>query len=189
MNISKGILIGIVAGVLTSGALALSYDSSQADAMPGMSMGSSSSSGGMSPGSSSSSSSSMDGMMGGGPSRHGVFYGPGTIHQQCHMGGDMPPRYCEPYYKAMSSVVGVKVSNVDPVDEKTLRVTLKELSVANSGVNQKISISAGAGDLVGTAVIGSGWSGTTTVDIPLKGMGHIYNHGSMHVHIFPVTNG
>lgn len=184
MNISKGILIGIVAGVLTSGALALSYDFSQADAMSGMG---GSSSGGVSHDSSSGSSSG--GMMGGGPSKHGVFYGPGTIHQQCHKSGDMPPQYCEPYYKAMSSVVGVKVSNVDPVDEKTLRVTLKELSVANQGVNQKISVSAGAGDLVGTAVIGSGWSGTTTVDIPLKGMGHIYNHGSMHVHIFPVTNG
>jgi len=27
------------------------------------------------------------------------------------------------------------------------------------------------------------------VDVPLNGMGHIYNHKSMHVHIFPVTNG
>ena len=179
MNISKGILIGIVAGVLTSGLFAMSYDFSQADAMAGMDMSGSSgnSGGGM----------SMDG--GGGPSKHGVFYAPGTVHQQCHMGGDMLPHYCEPYYKTMSSVVGVKVSNVDPVDEKTLRVTLKELSVSNQGVNQKISVSAGAGDLVGTTVISSGWSGTTTVDIPLKGMGHIYNHESMHVHIFPVTSG
>jgi len=45
------------------------------------------------------------------------------------------------------------------------------------------------GDLVGSAVVDGGWSGTTTVDVPLNGMGHIYNHKSMHVHIFPVTNG
>ncbi|MGY5149865.1 MAG: hypothetical protein ACW9W3_07355 [Candidatus Nitrosopumilus sp. bin_68KS] len=187
MNISKGIIIGIVAGVLTSGALVLSNDFSQVDAMSGMSgMGGSSSSGGMSMGSDSSSGGMM---MGGGPSKHGIWYGPGTVHQQCHKDGGMPPHYCEPYYKAMSSVVGVKVSNVDPVNEKTLKVTLKELSVAKSGVNQKISLSAGAGDLVGTAVVDGGWSGSTTVDVPLKGMGHIYNHGSMHVHIFPVTNG
>jgi len=180
MNISKGILIGIVVGVLTSGALTLSYDFSQADAMSGM-------------GDSSSSSGSMGGDSGmgsgGHPSKHGIFYGPGTTHQICKQSGDMPPHYCEPYYKAMSSVVGVKISNVDPVNEKTLRVTLRELSIETPGVNQKISISAGAGDLVGTAVINGGWSGTTTVDIPLRGMGHIYNHGSMHVHIFSVTNG
>lgn len=183
MNLSKGLLIGIIAGVLVSGALTLSYDLSQADAMSGMSgMGGSDSSGGMSMG-------SDGGMMGGGPSKHGVFYGPGTTHQQCHKGGDMPPHYCEPYYKVMSSVVGVKVSNVDPVDEKTLRVTLRELGVASTGINQKISISAGAGSLVGTAVIDGGWSGVTTVDVPLKGMGHIYTHKSMHVHIFPITNG
>ncbi|KER05853.1 hypothetical protein AAA799E16_01419 [Marine Group I thaumarchaeote SCGC AAA799-E16] len=184
MNIGRGLLIGILTGVLTSGAFALSYDFSQADAMAGMG-GSSGSGGGMSHGSDSS-----GGMMGGGgPSRHGVFYGPGTVHQQCHKGGDMPPHYCEPYYKAMSSVVGVKVTNVDPVNEKTLRVTLKEISVAKPGVNQKISLSAGAGDLVGTAVVNGGWSGSTVVDVPLNGMGHIYNHGSMHVHIFPVTSG
>ena len=182
MNISKGILIGIIAGVLTSGALTLSYDFSQADAMSGM--GDSGSSSGSMGGDS-----GMSGGMGGGPSKHGVFYGPGTVHQQCSMDGDMPPRYCEPYYKAMSSVVGVKISNVDPVDEKTLKVTLRELSVTSPGINQKISVSAGACDLVGTAVVNGGWSGTTTVDIPLKGMGHIYNHGSIHVHIFPVTNG
>jgi len=58
-----------------------------------------------------------------------------------------------------------------------------------AGVNQKISLSAGAGDLAGTAVVNGGWSGTTVVDVPLLGMGHIYNHESIHVHIFPVTHG
>jgi len=136
----------------------------------GMSHGDGGSSGGM--------------MMGGGPSRHGVFYGPGTVHQQCHMGGDMPPHYCEPYYKAMSSVVGVKISNVEPVNEKTLRVTLNDVNVGGNAINQRISVSAGTGDLVGTGLVEGGWSGTTTVDIPLKGMGHIYNHESMNIHIF-----
>ncbi|MBT3761638.1 MAG: hypothetical protein HOF89_03505, partial [Candidatus Nitrosopelagicus sp.] len=132
MNISKGILIGIVAGILTSGALVLSSDFSQVDAMSGMG-GSDSSSGGMD--------GNSGGMKGDGhPSKHGVFYAPGTTHQICKNSGDMPPHYCEPYYKAMSSVVGVKISNVDPVNEKTLRVTLKELSVAKPGVNQKISL-------------------------------------------------
>jgi len=183
MKISRGLLIGIIAGVLTSGTLAISYDFSQAQAQMGGMMGG----GGMGHGGDSSSSGS-GGMMGGGPSRHGVWYGPGTVHQQCHMGGDMPPRYCEPYYKVMSSVVGVRVSNVDPVNERTLRVTLKEISIDTPGIGQNISVSAGAGDLVGTAVVNGGWSGITTVDIPMTGMGHIYNHGSMHVHIFPITS-
>ena len=179
MSISRGILIGIIVGVLTSGALALSYDFSEVDAMSGMD---SSSSSGDSKGGDS-------GGMKGSPSKHGVFYAPGTTHQICKNSGAMPPHYCEPYYKAMSSVVGVKISYVEPVNEKTLRVTLRTLSDITPSVNQKISLSAGAGDLAGTAVVDGGWSGKTTVDVPLLGMGHIYNHESMHVHIFPVTSG
>ena len=183
MNINRGLLIGIVAGVIASSALVFTSDFSPVDAqMGGMGGGSG---GGMSHGGDSSSGGMMGG--GGGPSRHGVFYGPGTIHQQCHMSGDMPPHYCEPYYKVISSVVGVKISNVEPVNEKTLRITLKEVNVGGNGVNQKISVSTGAGDLSGTGIVEGGWSGSTTVDVPLKGMGHIYKHKNMHVHIFPVT--
>jgi hypothetical protein len=63
-------------------------------------------------------------------------------------------------------------------------VTLREIGI---GVNENISVSIGAGDLVGTGIVNGGWSVTTTVDVPVKGMGHIYSHKSMHVHIFPVT--
>lgn len=184
MNINRGLLIGIVAGVIVSSALVFTSDFSAVDAQMGGGSGGGMSHGGDS-GSSSSGGMSMGG--GGGPSRHGVFYGPGTVHQQCNMGGDMPPLYCEPYYKAMSSVVGVRVTNVDPVNEKTLRVTLKELNAESNGVNQKISVTAGSGDLVGAGIIDEGWTGSTTIDVPLKGMGQIYTHESMHVHIFPVT--
>ena len=105
MNINRGLLIGIIAGVIASSAIIFTSDFSPAVAQMG-GMG-----GGMSHGGGSDSGSSSGGMMGsGGPSRHGVFYGPGTVHQICHMKGDMPPHFCEPYYKAMSSVVGVKMS-------------------------------------------------------------------------------
>ena len=186
MNINKGLLIGIVAGVIVSSVLVYSTEFTPVDAQMGDMMGGGSSGGGMSHGGDSSSSSSGM-MMGGGPSRHGIWYGPGTVHQQCQMGGDMPPRYCEPYYKAISSVVGVKISKVEPVNEKTLQVTLKEIGIGGNGINENISVSIGAGDLVGTGIVNAGWSGTTTIDVPVKGIGHIYNHKSMHVHIFPVT--
>ena len=185
MNVNRGLLIGIVAGVVVSSAIAFSSEGSQVDAQMG-SMGGGSSSGGMSHGGDSSSGGMMTGGSGS-PSRHGVFYGPGTIHQQCHKGGDMPPHDCEPYYKTMSSVVGVKISSVEPVNEKTLQVKLKEIGIGGSGVNQDISVSAGAGDLVGTGIVPGGWSNTAIVDVPLKGMGHIYTHKSMHVHVFPIT--
>jgi hypothetical protein len=187
MNTNRAILIGIVAGVITATTVLASDEIFTAEAQMGGMMGGGSSGGGMSHGSDSGSSGGM--MGGGGPSRHGVWYGPGTVHQQCHMGGDMPPHYCEPYYKAMSSVVGVKISNVDPIDEKTIKVTLKEISIATPGINQKITVSAGTVNLVGTAVVDGGWSGTTSVNVPLTGLGHIYTHQSMNVHIFPVTNG
>ncbi|KAF6243451.1 hypothetical protein C6988_03130 [Nitrosopumilus sp. b1] len=181
MNFQKNILIGVLAGVVVSIGIVATSDLSIADAQMGGMMGGH--------GDSSSSSSDHGGGMGSGPSRHGIWYGPGTIHQQCHKGHDMPPHFCEPYYKTMSSVPGVKISVVEPVNEKTLRVTLHEISVAKQGINQKISLSIGGGHLVGTAIVNGGWSGSTTVDVPLNGMGHIYSHESMHVHIFPVTNG
>ena len=131
----------------------------------------------------------MGGMMGGGggPSRHGVFYAPGSVHQICHMKGDMPPHYCEPYYKAMSSVKGVKISNVEPVSDNQIRVTLLELSADKPGVNSAISVNAGAGPLSGTTMVPGGWNDRITVDLTLEGASSIYAHDSMHVHIFPGT--
>ena len=81
-------MIGIVAGVIVSSALVFTSDFTAVDAQMG-GMGGGSSGGGMSHGGDSGSSSGMS-MGGGGPSRHGVFYGPGTVHQQCDMGGNMP---------------------------------------------------------------------------------------------------
>lgn len=70
MNINRGLLIGIVAGVIVSSALVFTSDFTAVDAQMG----------GMSHGGDSGISSGMS-MGGGGPSRHGVFYGPGTVHQ------------------------------------------------------------------------------------------------------------
>ena len=176
MNINRGLLIGIVAGVIVSSALAFSSTNTQIDAQMGGMMGGGSSGGGMSHSGDSSSGMMMGG--GGGPSRHGVFYGPGTVHQQCHMGGDMPPHYCEPYYKAMSSVKGVKISNVEPLSDKQIRVTLLELSADKPGINSPISVNAGAGPLSGTTMVAGGWSDRTTVDLTLEGTSSIYSHQS-----------
>ena len=175
--ISRYVIIGIVVGVLIGSlTLTMSLTSAATAQMGGMS-------GGMSHGSSDSS----GGMMGSsGPSRHGVFYGPGTVHQVCHVHGDMPPHFCEPYYKAMSSVKGVRITNVDPINDNSIRVTLSELSILKSGVQQKITVNAGAGHLAGSAIVEGGWNDFTTVDIQLTGMGSVYEHESMHVHIFPM---
>ena len=87
----------------------------------------------------------------------------------------------------MSSVVGVKITNVDPVNKKTLRITLKELNMESDGINQKISVSVGSNNLVGSGIIDGRWTGSTTIHVPLKAIRQIYTHESMHVHIFPVT--
>ena len=184
-----GLAIGLISiagpfmtqGMHMQGMMQMASDmsaSSSGGGMGGMSHGGSDSGGGMG---------GMGGMMGGGggPSRHGVFYSPGSVHQICHMKGDMPPHYCEPYYKAMSSVKGVKISNVEPLSDKQIRVTLLELSADKSGINSPISVNAGAGPLSGTAMVSGGWSDRTTVDLTLEGSSTIYAHKSMHVHIFP----
>ena len=173
MKIGRNLLIGILAGVLTSIALVASYDSNQAIAQMGGMMGGSDG-GGM-----------HGGMMGG----QGPQHFPGTVHQMCHKPGSMPPHYCEPVYKTMSSVKGVKISNVDMQNDNSVKATLKQIGTASGAVSQKIVVVGGSGHLAGASIVEGGWSGTTTVIIPFEGLGTLYDHGSMHLHIFPITSG
>ncbi|MGB0028855.1 MAG: hypothetical protein WBP64_18665, partial [Nitrososphaeraceae archaeon] len=67
-----------------------------------------------------SSSGNMPGMGGMSSSMGGGGDMPGTLNQMCHMGNDMPAHYCEPSYHVMSSVQGVKVSAVSPLNNNSL---------------------------------------------------------------------
>ncbi len=129
--------------------------------------------------------SGMSGMgsMSGGQSRHGQFYSPGTVHQTCHQDSTMSPAYCEPYYQTMSSIPGVKITSIHPVDNNTLEVTLREISTAKNGIHQDTTLFVGNNFLSGNVNIPSGWEDKTTVKIPLSGMGIIYDYESMHAHL------
>jgi hypothetical protein len=67
----------------------------------------------------------MSGMSG---MEHDSMYTPGMVKEMCHMGEDMPRHYCEPSYQVMSSVKGVKVSDIDIINDTSLIVTVSELS-------------------------------------------------------------
>jgi hypothetical protein len=112
---------------------------------------------------------------------------PGTVEQMCPQQGDMPPHYCEPSYKAMSSVRGIQVSAVAPAGDQEVMVTLRELSAMVPGVGQPIVIVAGAGNLAGAVIVNGGWKQTTAVHLRLQGTGSIYEQRSMHLHAFPLT--
>ena len=184
---NRYILIAIIAGIFGVGILAGAYgghvvhmnhmQTMMSGGMGGMSGGM----GGMSGG--------MGGMSGGihsasdGQSRHGQFYAPGTIHQLCHQDSTMAPAYCEPYYQTMSSVPGVKIISIHPVDNTTLEVTLTEIGSAKNGIDQSTTIFVGNDYLSGSTDIPSGWKDKTTINVKLTGMGIVYDYESMHAHL------
>ena len=127
--------------------------------------------------------SGMGSMSGGMQSRHGQFYSPGIVHQLCHQDSTMSPAYCEPYYQVVSSIPGVKITHIHPVDNTTLEVTLTEVNSAKNGIDQDATIFVGNDFLSGNADILGGWSGKTTVNVNLQGMGIIYDYESMHAHL------
>jgi hypothetical protein len=129
--------------------------------------------------------SSMEGMMGG--SAGSTHMMPGMVHQMCSTQGDMPPHYCEPMYHTMSSVKGIRISTVQPISDNEVLVSLKEINSKSNGVSQKIVVAGGSGDLAGAIMVDGGWKGITHVNLKLNGLGTIYDHGSMHIHIFPYT--
>ena len=128
--------------------------------------------------------SGMGGMSGmSGMSRHGNFFVPGSIHQLCHQDSTMSPAYCEPYYHVMSSIPGVRITNIDPIDNTTLEVTLTEISSAKNGIHQDVTLFVGNDFLFGSVNVPGGWNGKTTVNVPLSGMGIVYDFESMHAHL------
>lgn len=128
---------------------------------------------------------------GGGGGGHGGGQGqasPGTIDQKCREPGDMPPHYCEPAYKVVSSARGIGIGAAAPAGDKAVMVTLRELNPMAPGVPQALVLVGGTGDLAGAMVIPGGWRQTQTVHLPFEGNDSIYNHQSMHLHLFPLTS-
>lgn len=176
----KLILAGIAAGVLTSVIAAVAYNSQNATAqMMGHDMGTGSM-GAMDHGT----------MMGGtgsmGAGMQGMQYMPGMVHDMCQWGGDMS-QYCEPMYHVMTSVREVKVGDVEPTGEKSVMVTLRETYAMSEGVTKRVVVVGGSGDLAGAVIVDAGWKGTNTVQLNLEGNGTVFDHQSMHVHVFPYT--
>jgi hypothetical protein len=144
----------------------------------------------------------QSGMGGGGPSGMGggsdhmmnmmmMMDVPGSVQQMCHMGKDMPPTYCEPSYTVMSSVKGLKISNVNPINDNELEVVIdniNRISNATTMNQQTIVIVGGGGDLAGSTVLDIGDSQKTTTQLKLIGSGSIYNIEKIHVHLLPLTS-
>jgi hypothetical protein len=125
---------------------------------------------------------------GGGGMMHKTMAMPGSVQPQCHAMGGMPPHYCEPAYKVMSSVPGVQIAEVSPAGERVLQLTLKELNEQFPGVAQKLVVVGGASDLAGAVVIAPGWKQTTKVQLNLNGTQSIYSQPHLHLHVFPLTS-
>jgi hypothetical protein len=174
--IMAGILAGVIAATITGAVVSLgSSDTATAQMSGGHTMDSG----------------SMGGMSGGAGGQHMLLNYPGAVQEQCggegHV-GSMPPTYCEPIYKTMSSVKGIRVSAVEPMGDKSLMVTLQQISSMADATTERVIVVGGSGDLAGGVVVDAGWDGTTTVDLNLTGTGSIYDHhGGLSIHLFPYT--
>jgi len=83
----------------------------------------------------------------------------------------------------MSSIPGVKITSIHPVDNTILEVTLKEISSAKNGIHQDVILFVGNDFLFGNVNVESGWEDKTIVKVPLSGIGIIYDYESMHAHL------
>jgi hypothetical protein len=139
------------------------------------------------------------GMGGGGGAGHGMMMMmmtnvPGFVQQICHTGKDMPPSYCEPNYQVMSSVKGLKISSVNPINDNELQVVIENInSMSNTTTTmgqQNIVVAGGGGDLAGSTVldIAGGGSQKITTELKLIGSGSIYNLERIYLHLLPLTS-
>jgi hypothetical protein len=135
------------------------------------------------------------GMGGGGGAGHGMMMNvPGMVQQICHAGKDMPPHYCEPNYNVMSSVKGLKISSVNPINDNELQVVIENInSMSNTTTpmgQQNIVVVGGGGDLAGSTVldISGGGSQKITTELKLIGSGSIYNLEKVTLHLLPLTS-
>ena len=128
---------------------------------------------------------------GGGHSMMMMMNVPGFVQQKCNIGKDMPPHYCEPNYTVMSSVKGLKISNVNPINDNELQVVISNInSVSNATTTtgqQNIVVVGGGGDLAGSTVIDISGSQKITTELKLIGSGSIYNLEKVAIHLFPLT--
>ena len=61
---------------------------------------------------------------------------PDFVQQICHTSKDMSPSYCEPNYKVISSDKGLKISNVNPINDNELQVVIDNMnSISNTNYN------------------------------------------------------
>ena len=133
----------------------------------------------------------------GGGTGHGMMMMtnvPGFVQQICHTGKDMPPSYCEPNYQVMSSVKGLKISSVNPINDNELQVVIENInSITNATTTmgqQNIVVAGGGGDLAGSTVldIAGGGSQKITTELKLIGSGSIYNLERIYLHLLPLTS-
>ena len=133
----------------------------------------------------------------GGGAGHGMMMMtnvPGFVQQICHTGKDMPPSYCEPNYQVMSSVKGLKISSVNPINDNELQVVIENInSMSNTTTTmgqQNIVVAGGGGDLAGSTVldIAGGGSQKITTELKLIGSGSIYNLEKVTLHLLPLTS-
>ena len=100
---------------------------------------------------------------------HGTDHIPGMTNEMCNMGEDMPPHYCEPPYQVMSSVKGVKISDVAILNDTSVMATVSQLNPISNNTVEDIVVVGGGGDLAGSTILEGNWKQNTTSTLNFEG--------------------
>ncbi len=106
---------------------------------------------------------------------HGTGHIPGMTNEMCSMGEDMPPHYCEPSYQVMSSVKGVKISDVAILNDTSVMATVSQLNPISNNTVEDIVVVGGGGDLAGSTILEGNWKQNTTSTLNFEGTGSLYS--------------
>jgi hypothetical protein len=112
---------------------------------------------------------------------------PGSVNQVCSVEDHMPPHYCEPSYQVMSSVKGVKITDVAIVNDTSIVLTVRELNPTSNNTVGAIAIVGGGGDLAGSSLLDGNWNESTTATINFVGTGSVYSTDRLMIHLFPFS--
>ena len=112
---------------------------------------------------------------------------PGSVNQVCSVEDHMPPHYCEPSYQVMSSVKGVKITDVTIVNDTSIVLTVRELNPTSNNTVGDIVIVGGGGDLAGSSLLDGNWNESTTAIINFVGTGSVYSTDRLMIHLFPFS--
>ena len=85
----------------------------------------------------------------------------------------------------MSSVKGVKISDVAILNDTSVMATVSQLNPISNNTVEDIVVVGGGGDLAGSTILEGNWKQNTTSTLNFEGTGSLYSTDKLTVHLVP----